>query len=87
MRSTFGSACHGAGRAMSRHSALKAARGRDIFGEMGDRGVLLKARSKRTVGEEMPEAYKDVSDVVDACAAAGIARKVVRLRPLGCIKG
>jgi tRNA-splicing ligase RtcB len=87
MQETFGSACHGAGRAMSRHQALKAARGRNLFKELAQNGVLLKARSKRTVGEEMPEAYKNVSDVVDACHRAGIATKVARLRPLACVKG
>ncbi len=87
MSDTFGSACHGAGRAMSRRRALKAAQGRDLFEEMRARGVRLRARSKRTIGEEMPAAYKDVSEVVEACHRAGIARKVARLRPLGVIKG
>ena len=84
---TFGSACHGAGRAMSRRKAQKAARGRNIFKELAEAGIFLKARSRRTVGEEMPEAYKDVSEVVDTCHKAGIARKVARILPLGVIKG
>jgi tRNA-splicing ligase RtcB len=87
MTDTFGSACHGAGRAMSRHKALRKAQGRDIAAEMAEDGILLRARSNRTVGEEMSEAYKDVSTVVDACELSGIARKVVRLRPVACIKG
>jgi tRNA-splicing ligase RtcB len=87
MRDTFGSACHGAGRVMSRHRAIQQARGRNILRELAERGVVVKARDVRTLCEEMPEAYKDVSDVVDACAAAGLARKVVQIRPLGCIKG
>jgi tRNA-splicing ligase RtcB len=87
MADTFGSTCHGAGRAMSRTAALRKARGRNIFRELAERGILLRARDRRTAGEEMPEAYKDVSDVVDACDGAGISRKVARLRPLGCIKG
>jgi len=87
MQATFGSACHGAGRVLSRRQATQAARGRDIVQELARDGVTLRARSGRTVGEEMPDAYKDVTAVVDACAAAGIARKVAQLRPLGCVKG
>jgi len=87
MRQTFGSCCHGAGRAMSRHKAQRKAKGRDIAAEMAEDGILLRARSNRTIGEEMSEAYKDVSQVVDACELSGIARKIVRLRPLACMKG
>jgi tRNA-splicing ligase RtcB (3'-phosphate/5'-hydroxy nucleic acid ligase) len=87
MVQSWGSCAHGAGREMSRHAALKAARGRDIFAEMADRGVIVRAHSKRTVAEEMPEAYKDVSHVVEAVELAGIARAVARLRPLAVIKG
>jgi len=87
MAETFGSACHGAGRRMSRHAAMKAARGRDVAGELRGKDILVLAQNRRTLDEELPEAYKDVADVVDVCAAAGISRKVVRLRPLGCIKG
>jgi tRNA-splicing ligase RtcB len=87
MRETFGSACHGAGRAMSRHKAVKAASGRDVVRELAQKGIVVQVRSRRTVAEEMSDAYKDVSDVVNACAQAGIARKVARIVPLGCIKG
>ncbi|MCK5740087.1 RtcB family protein [bacterium] len=87
MTETFGSICHGAGRLMSRNQAKKAARGRDLFMEMKDRGVFVISNGRGTMAEEMPAAYKDVSDVVDAVDGAGIARKVARLRPLGCIKG
>ena len=87
MQETFGSACHGAGRAMSRHKAMKAAKGRDIVKEMKEKGVTVRAQSRRTINEEIPEAYKDVSDVVAACEKAGILRKVVRLKPVACIKG
>lgn len=87
MRETFGSTCHGAGRAMSRHAALRQAEGRDIVAELAAQDVLLRARSPRSIGEEMPEAYKDVSAVVDACVLSGIARRVVRLRPVACMKG
>jgi tRNA-splicing ligase RtcB len=87
MRETFGSACHGAGRLMSRHQALRRAQGRNLIRELADRGVTVQAHDRRTIGEEMPEAYKDVSEVVDSCVEAGLARKVVQLRPIGCIKG
>ena len=87
MENTFGSTCHGAGRAMSRHKARKIARGRAIDRELEDRGIYVKASSRRTLDEEIPEAYKDVTNVVDACQLAGISKKVAQLRPLGCIKG
>lgn len=84
---TFGSACHGAGRLMSRNQAKKATKGRRLLQEMEDRGVIVKAAGMATVAEEMPEAYKDVADVVDVVDRAGIARKVAQLRPLGVVKG
>jgi tRNA-splicing ligase RtcB len=87
MEQTFGSTCHGAGRAMSRNKAKKIARGRAIVRELRDKGIYVKASSRRTIDEEISEAYKDVTDVVDACQMAGISRKVAQLRPLGCIKG
>ncbi|MBN2450927.1 MAG: RtcB family protein [Lentisphaeria bacterium] len=87
MEDTFGSACHGAGRALSRNQAMRQAKGRDLFEELRREGILLQAHSPRTVAEEMPEAYKDVSEVVDACQRAGIARRVARIRPLAVIKG
>ena len=84
---TFGSSCHGAGRRMSRKKAKQAARGRHLLRELEERGVVVMATGRSTVAEEMPEAYKDVSDVVDVVAAAGICRKVAQLRPIGVIKG
>jgi tRNA-splicing ligase RtcB len=86
-KETFYSSCHGAGRVMSRHQAKRAARDRSIERELADRNVLVKAASRGTLYEEYPEVYKDVSDVVDAVAGAGLARKVVRLRPVVVIKG
>ncbi|MBI2320002.1 MAG: RtcB family protein [Betaproteobacteria bacterium] len=83
----FSSACHGAGRAMSRHQALKTWRGREVVDDLAARGVIVKSPSMRGVAEEAPEAYKDVTAVVDAADAAGLARKVARLEPLICIKG
>ena len=87
MAETFGSTCHGAGRAMSRNQAKKAARGRSIFRELQDRGIHVIAAGRSTLTEEMPDAYKDVNTVVDVVAAAGIGKKVARLRPIGVIKG
>jgi tRNA-splicing ligase RtcB len=84
---TFGSTCHGAGRLMSRHEAKRHARGRSLIREMADRGVLVMAAGLATVAEELPEAYKDVADVVGVVDGAGISRKVAQLRPLGVIKG
>ena len=83
----FSSACHGAGRAMSRHQALRTWRGRKVVDDLAARGILIKSPSMRGVAEEAPEAYKDVSAVVDSADAAGLARKVARLEPLICIKG
>ncbi|HIG31013.1 MAG TPA: RtcB family protein, partial [Verrucomicrobiales bacterium] len=87
MKETFGSTCHGAGRAMSRVKARKMARGRNIVRELADKGIVVRGQSRRTVDEELPEAYKDVADVVDACSLAGISNQVARLRPMGVIKG
>lgn len=87
MQETFGSTCHGAGRCMSRRKAKKTARDRDIVRELEDQGIIVKGHSRRTLDEELPEAYKDVATVVDVCAGAGISKKVAQLRPLGCIKG
>jgi tRNA-splicing ligase RtcB len=84
---TFGSSCHGAGRRMSRTKAKRAARGRDLLGELSDQGVVVRAAGMRTVAEEMPEAYKDVADVVDVVVQAGLCKKVAQLRPMGVIKG
>jgi len=86
-RETFGSTCHGAGRRMSRRQAKKSARGRNLRTEFEDRGIQIRASSFGTVAEEIPEAYKDVASVVDVVDRAGIGRKVVRLRPLGVLKG
>lgn len=87
MEETFGSACHGAGRVMSRSQAIKAGKGRSIARELSERGVLVMAGSKGTLSEEMPEAYKNLQDVVQVMHDSGIARKVARLKSLACIKG
>ena len=83
----FASACHGSGRALSRHAALKQWSGRKIVDELAERGILIKSPSMRGIAEEAPGAYKDVSAVVAAAEQAGLARRVARLRPLICIKG
>ncbi len=87
MAETFGSACHGAGRVMSRALAKKAGRGLDLVADLGRRGVVLRAQSLGGVAEEMPWAYKDVSEVVDVVDRAGLGRRVLRLRPLLVVKG
>ena len=83
----FGSACHGAGRAMSRHEALRRWQGRAVVDELEARGILIRSPSFRGVAEEAPLAYKDVGAVVDAANQAGLAVKVARLAPLICVKG
>jgi len=87
MRETFGSTCHGAGRVLSRSAAVRAARGRRVDLELRERGVVARATGKDALAEEMPEAYKDVKDVVDVVHRFGISLRVARLRPLGVIKG
>ena len=87
LEETFGSSCHGAGRVMSRTQATKSSRGRSIAKDMADKGVIVMASGRGTLAEEIPEAYKNLDWVVDVVHRAGIARKVARLRALGCIKG
>ncbi|OGB93811.1 MAG: RNA-splicing ligase RtcB [candidate division NC10 bacterium RBG_16_65_8] len=88
MDETFGSTCHGAGRLLSRAAAIKAGKGRSIERELEDTyGVYAKASGRDSMKEEMPEAYKNVQDVVTVCHNAGISKMVAKLRPLGCIKG
>ncbi len=84
---SFSSACHGAGRAMSRHQAFKTWKGRQVVDELAARGILIRSPSSRGIAEEAPGAYKDVAAVVDAADAAGLTRKVARLEPLVCVKG
>jgi len=84
---TFGSACHGAGRVMSRKQAKKAAAGRNIVHELAEKGVVVKGASRGTLVEEISDAYKDVNNVVNVLHQAGISRKVAKLRPLVVIKG
>jgi tRNA-splicing ligase RtcB len=83
----FSSACHGAGRAMSRHAALRQWSGRRIQDDLAARGILIRSPSTRGIAEEAPGAYKDVGAVVLAAEKAGLAKRVARLRPLICVKG
>ncbi|MEJ2040203.1 MAG: RtcB family protein, partial [Desulfosarcinaceae bacterium] len=87
MEETFGSTCHGAGRVLSRTAAKKQSKGRAIQRELEDKGVLVRWTGRSTLAEEMPEAYKDVSQVVDVVHGAGISKKVARLRPVAVVKG
>jgi len=84
---TFGSTCHGAGRKMSRRQARKTAGNRNVTAELAHEGIIVRGESRRTVTEEISEAYKDVADVVEAVEGAGLSKKVAQLRPLGVIKG
>jgi tRNA-splicing ligase RtcB len=83
----WGSACHGAGRAMSRKKATKTWSAKEVIGELARQGILVKAASKKGAAEEAPMAYKNAEMVVEATHRAGLARKVVRIRPMACIKG
>ena len=87
MKETFGSACHGAGRLLSRGQALKKTQGRSIERELQDNNVYPRWVGRKTLREECPEAYKDVNTVVDVVQRAGLARKVARIRPMGVVKG
>jgi tRNA-splicing ligase RtcB len=86
-RLAFGSACHGAGRTMSRRSATKKWHGKEVVGRLAADGILIRSRSLRGIAEEAPGAYKDVSEVVEATHQAGLAHKVAKLVPLVCVKG
>jgi tRNA-splicing ligase RtcB len=83
----FSSACHGAGRALSRHAAARQVRGDKLRHELEAKGIAVRAASARGLAEEAPAAYKDVDEVVATCERAGLARRVARLRPLGVLKG
>jgi tRNA-splicing ligase RtcB (3'-phosphate/5'-hydroxy nucleic acid ligase) len=87
MKDTFGSSCHGAGRLLSRSEALRRGRGRSIARELADKGIEVISRGKKTLAEEMSEAYKDVARVVAVMHGAGISRLVARLEPMGVVKG
>jgi tRNA-splicing ligase RtcB len=87
MERTFGTTCHGAGRAMSRTAAVKDAGGRRIDRELEAKGIIARAQSRKGLAEEQPKAYKNVDEVVDVVHRAGLSHKVARMRPIGVIKG
>jgi tRNA-splicing ligase RtcB len=87
MEKTFGTTCHGAGRALSRTAAVKEAAGRRIDKELEAKGIIARAQSRRGLAEEQPKAYKDVDHVVEVVHQAGLSHKVARMRPIGVIKG
>jgi len=87
MKESFGSACHGAGRLLSRHEALRRTKGRSIERELQDKHIYPRWVGRKTLREEFPEAYKDVSVVVDVVHRAGLARRVAKIRPMGVVKG
>jgi len=87
MTETFGSTCHGAGRVMSRTKALEITRGRRIEEELRQQGITVMAASSEVLREEVPDAYKDIDQVVNAVHNAGISRKICRMRPMGVVKG
>jgi tRNA-splicing ligase RtcB len=84
---SFGSTCHGAGRLLGRNAAKRQIRVEDLRRELDEAGVLVKAGKASLLVEEAPQAYKDVSEVVEACEGAGLSRRVARLRPLAVLKG
>ena len=87
MRETFGSTCHGAGRAQSRIKTRRTLAYEDVLSNLDKKGISIRIASPKLVMEEAPEAYKDVTSVVDTCHDAGISNKVVKLRPVAVIKG
>lgn len=87
MKHAFGSVCHGAGRAMSRTQAKKKWNGRDVVKLLEEKGVMVRGHSYSGLAEEAPESYKDITEVVDSAHYAGLARKVVRVKPIACVKG
>jgi tRNA-splicing ligase RtcB len=87
MRESFGSTCHGAGRMLGRKAAVRALAGRDIGDELRRKGIVVRAQDRSLLAEEASDAYKDVADVVGICHAAGLSRRVAKMRPIGVIKG
>jgi tRNA-splicing ligase RtcB len=87
MKESFGSTCHGAGRLMSRSKAKKIIRGHELKKQLEADGIIVMAGSMQSLAEEAPQAYKNIEDVVEVAASAGLSKKVARLRPLGVIKG
>ena len=87
MESTWGSTCHGAGRALSRAKSRRTIRYEDVLTSLEEKGISIRVASPKLVMEEAPESYKDVTQVVNTCHAAGISNKVLKLRPVAVVKG
>lgn len=87
MEETFGSTCHGAGRAQSRNKSRQSLSYQQVLDNLAAKGISIRVASPKLVMEEAPESYKDVTQVVDTCHAAGISNKVIKLRPIAVIKG
>lgn len=87
MEETFGSTCHGAGRASSRAKSRRSLDYKEVINKMKEKGISIRVASPKLVMEEAPESYKNVDDVVNTCQAAGISNKCVKLRPVCVIKG
>lgn len=87
MKETFGSTCHGAGRALGRNRTKKLLKPNEVIAGLNAKGIHIRVGQMNAVVEEAPEAYKDVSEVVDVCERAGISKKVFRLVPIGVVKG
>jgi tRNA-splicing ligase RtcB len=87
MEETFGTTCHGAGRLLSRTAAKKGRDVKEVLRGLEEAGILVRSETRKGILEEIPEAYKDVDEVIEVVHNAGIARKVARLRPMGVIKG
>lgn len=87
MTETFGSTCHGAGRALSRNTSRRTLEYTDVLKQLKDKGIAIRVASPKLVTEEAPESYKNVNDVVETCEAAGISKRIVKLRPIAVVKG
>ena len=87
MKETFGSTCHGAGRALSRNQSRKKLNHQEVLDKLKENGISIRVASPKLVTEEAPESYKDVCEVIETCEEAGISQKVVRLKPIAVIKG
>ena len=84
---TFASTCHGAGRLMSRKAAVRSTKNQNMTQQLAKRGIIVRSRGKWTLNEEIPEAYKDIDEVIEVVHGAGISLKVARLKPMGTVKG
>ena len=87
MNETWGSVCHGAGRRLSRSAALRKYNYKELMADLDKQGIVVRSASRKGLVEEAPEAYKDVREVVDVVHNSGLAKKVVRLRPMVVVKG